>query len=432
MKESGVEWIGEIPDHWKTAKIRRLTLVKRGASPRPIDDPKYFDDDGEYSWVRISDVSASKKYLETTEQRLSLLGKSLSVALEPRAVFLSIAGSVGKPIIAKIKCCIHDGFVYFPQYRDNSEFLFYVLSSGAPFGGLGKLGTQLNLNTDIVGDIPIPLPPLQEQERIVSFLDGETARIDELISKKQRQIELLEEKRTAIITRAVTKGLNPNAKMKDSGVAWIGEIPERWEMAELRRRWNVIDCKHQTAEYIDEGYPVISTTEVKPGRLSLETKRRTTEVFYRSLTDGGRRPHSGDIIYSRNASLGVASYVETEEPFCMGQDVCLIKSEQENQLFLTYYLNSPVTQHQIQTDSIGSTFSRINVEQIRKLMICCPPATEQQALADFFDGETSRIEYLIGRIAESIKVLLEYRSSLITAAVSGQIDVPTMKNGTDQ
>jgi type I restriction enzyme S subunit len=103
MKDSGVEWIGEIPEHWKVVKIRHLTLVKRGASPRPIDDPKYFDDDGEFSWVRISDVTASLKYLENTTQSLSNLGSSLSVKLHPGKLFLSIAGSVGKPMISKIK-----------------------------------------------------------------------------------------------------------------------------------------------------------------------------------------------------------------------------------------------------------------------------------------------------------------------------------------
>ncbi len=122
-KDSGIDWLGEIPEHWQALKTKRLTAIKRGASPRPIDDPKYFDNDGEYAWVRIADVTASERYLETTTQRLSELGKSFSVPLEPGKLFLSIAGSVGKPIITKIKCCIHDGFVYFPDLKVNEEFL---------------------------------------------------------------------------------------------------------------------------------------------------------------------------------------------------------------------------------------------------------------------------------------------------------------------
>ena len=221
-KDSGIEWLGEIPEHWKLLSIKRLSLVKRGASPRPIDDPKYFEEEGKYAWVRIADVTASARYLETTTQRLSKLGKSLSVPLEPGALFLSIAGTVGKPIINKIKCCIHDGFVYFPQYRENKDFLYYIFASGQPYHGLGKWGTQLNLNTDTVGGIHIGLPTTDEQRAIASFLDRETERIDTLIAKKERQIELLQEKRTALISHAVTKGLSPDVKMKDSGSSGWG------------------------------------------------------------------------------------------------------------------------------------------------------------------------------------------------------------------
>ena len=118
-KDSGVEWLGEVPEHWEVRRTKSLSSVKRGASPRPIADPRYFDDDGKYAWVRIADVTASNHYLERTTQRLSKLGQSLSVRLQPGSLFLSIAGSVGKPIITKIKCCIHDGFVYFPQFRSS-------------------------------------------------------------------------------------------------------------------------------------------------------------------------------------------------------------------------------------------------------------------------------------------------------------------------
>jgi type I restriction enzyme S subunit len=204
MKDSGIEWLGEIPQHWESLKIKRLTVIKRGASPRPIDDPKYFDDDGEYAWVRIADVTASERYLETTTQKLSELGKSFSVPLEPGQLFLSIAGSVGKPIITKIKCCIHDGFVYFPDLKVNQEFIYYIFYSGQPYLGLGKMGTQLNLNTETVGGITIGFPPLQEQQKIAEYLDQKTAEIEEQKTKIKKAIDLLKEYRTALITNAVT------------------------------------------------------------------------------------------------------------------------------------------------------------------------------------------------------------------------------------
>jgi type I restriction enzyme S subunit len=204
MRDSGVEWPGEIPAHWGVRKVKRLCLVRRGASPRPIDDPIYFDEDGEYAWVRIADVSASDRYLEATTQRLSELGKSKSVALEPGELFVSIAATVGKPIITNIKCCIHDGFVYFVGLRENREYLCYLFSCGEPYRGLGKLGTQLNLNTDTIGDICLPLPSGEEQHDIVQFLDRETAKIDAMIAKVREAIARLKELRTALISAAVT------------------------------------------------------------------------------------------------------------------------------------------------------------------------------------------------------------------------------------
>jgi type I restriction enzyme S subunit len=203
-KPSGVEWLGDVPEEWEVKAIKRESLVMRGASPRPIDNEIYFDEEGEYSWVRIADVSAADMYLRKTKQRLSELGRSLSVPLEPGAIFLSIAGSVGKPCITAIKCCIHDGFVYFPFWHGDARFLFYLFASGEPYKGLGKLGTQLNLNTDTVGSITAGFPPPDEQTTIADFLDAETSKIDTLIAKIETTIERLQEFRTALITAAVT------------------------------------------------------------------------------------------------------------------------------------------------------------------------------------------------------------------------------------
>ncbi len=208
LKPSGVEWLGDVPEHWEVRRVKSLSLVKRGASPRPIADPKYFDNTGEYAWVRIADVSASTRYLERTTQRLSSLGDSLSVRLEPGALFLSIAGSVGKPIITKIKCCIHDGFVYFPQLRGNVEFLCRIFSSGAPFGRLGKLGTQLNLNTDTVGGICVGWPPASEQAAIAAYLDEATASFERATASAVRGIDLVQELRTRLISDVVTGKLD--------------------------------------------------------------------------------------------------------------------------------------------------------------------------------------------------------------------------------
>lgn len=204
LVDSGVEWIGKVPNGWRVKRIKRFAKVKRGASPRPIEDQIYFDDDGEYAWVRIQDVTASERYLENTRQRLSELGSSLSVKQFPGDLFISIAGTVGKPVITKIKCCIHDGFIWFENPIFNKEYLYYIFISEGPYQGLGKLGTQLNLNTDTVGQIFIPAPSLDVQGGIVASLDDKCGKIKELANNIESQITVLESYRKSLIHECVT------------------------------------------------------------------------------------------------------------------------------------------------------------------------------------------------------------------------------------
>jgi type I restriction enzyme S subunit len=204
MRDSGVEWLGEVPEHWDVIFIKHLSTVKRGASPRPIDDQRYFDDNGDYAWVRIADVSKAGMYLTSTTQRLSALGASLSVKLEADQLFVSIAGTVGKPCLTISKACIHDGFVYFPELKINNKFLYYIFEAGEAYLGLGKMGTQLNLNTESVGGIKVGLPPRNEVEAIITFIEESNIKYDALIDKANNSIKLMQERRTALISAAVT------------------------------------------------------------------------------------------------------------------------------------------------------------------------------------------------------------------------------------
>ena len=267
-KDSGVEWLEEVPTEWDIIKIKHLSSVKRGASPRPIDDQKFFDDNGDYAWVRIADVSASDMYLLNSTQTMSELGSSLSVKLEPNELFLSIAGTVGKPCINKIRACIHDGFVYFPDLKIPNKYLFYVFAGEQAYKGLGKMGTQLNLNTDTVGDIKVALPKSNIGiQQIVDFLDHELSEIDRLIEKQKQLIQLLKEKRQAVISHAVTKGLDPSVKMKDSGVEWLGEVPEHWTLKSYRHASRIYRGKfghrpRNDPAFYDGDYPFIQTGDV--------------------------------------------------------------------------------------------------------------------------------------------------------------------------
>jgi len=425
-KDSGVEWLGEVPTHWDVISIKWLSPVKRGASPRPIDDQKYFDNDGEFAWVRITDVSACDGILKETTQRLSELGSSLSVKIAPGELFVSIAGTVGKPCLSAIKACIHDGFVYFPLLKLNPKFLYRVFEVGACYGGLGKWGTQLNLNTDTIGSIRVAVPPPDELIQVLKFIDTETAKIDALVDEQQRLIELLKEKRQAIISHAVTKGLNPDAPMKPSGVQWLGEVPAHWEAGPLKRYWTAIDCKHVTAEFVDDGIPLASIREVQGRWIALEEAKCTTEAFYELLIEGDRRPTPGDLIFSRNATVGEVGQVHADHPrFAMGQDVVLLRKllPEFSSDYMQFVIRSPAVTQQLAMLMVGSTFKRINVEEIRSLVVPWPPGAEQSEIAAFLENEVERADSLIAEAQRAIDFLQERRTALISAAVTGQIDV---------
>ncbi|MCB9609465.1 MAG: restriction endonuclease subunit S [Polyangiaceae bacterium] len=271
----------------------------------------------------------------------------------------------------------------------------------------------------------VPTPPLDAQRTIADFLDRKTAAIDDLIARKERLIELLQEKRQALITQAVTKGLDPSVPMKESGVEWIGSVPRHWDVVELRRKWDVVDCKHVTPTYVPEGVPLVSTGEVKPGPLDLSRATRFVDDRWHSIMiEGGRRPMRGDLIYSRNASLGAAALVAHDDAFVMGQDVVLIRSERQSGFFLAAYLNSVAGATQVELASIGSTFKRINVSQIRELLIVVPPEEEQERIADVLSSLTDDVDSARVAVERSVDLLREYRQALISNAVTGQLDLP--------
>lgn len=425
-KDSGVAWLGEVPSHWEVLSIKRLSQVKRGASPRPIDNPDYFDDNGEYAWVRIADVTASNTYLFETTQKLSDLGKMFSVPLEPDSLFLSIAGSVGKPIITKIKACIHDGFVYFPEYKNNIKFLYYIFLSGQPYLGLGKMGTQLNLNTDTVGSIKIGLPPLPEQTAIATYLDSKLGEIDRLISKQETLLEKLAEQRTAIITHTVTKGLNPDVEMKNSGMAWLGEVPEHWEIINLKYLCCVKGgYAFPSDNFSDTGIPVIRISDILfDGSVDSENCKKIPREIDPKNKD--YQLEKGQLVMAMTgATIGKVSVYQDEKLAYINQRVGkfeLIGSKLDY-AFLGYILKTSSYHEHIKLTAFGGAQANISDIEMVGYIIALPPLAEQTTIATHLDEQTAQIDRLSERVQQVIESLKSYRSALITQAVTGKIKV---------
>lgn len=433
-KDSGINWLGEVPEHWKVVSIKWLSPVQRGASPRPIDDAKYFDDDGEFAWVRIADVSASEDgRLRETTQRLSELGSSLSVKIYPGEIFVSIAGTVGKPCISEIKACIHDGFVYFPHIEINRHFLFRIFESGLCYGGLGKWGTQLNLNTDTVGSIRIPIPPDDELDGIVEFLDVETSKIDGLVSEQRRLIELLKEKRQAVISHAVTKGLNPNAPMKPSGIQWLGDVPQHWEVQRLKHAVTSIEqgwspqCEITPVES-DDQWGVLKVGCVNYGRFTPEENKALPETLDPQPELGIRE---GDLLISRANTIelvGSAAVAERDHDNLMLCDkLYRLRMDRSRLLphFLCYFLACEVARKPIELGATGASPSMKNIAQsvILELWFAAPNIDEQKEIVAAIRDRWNAITTLIAEAERAIELLQERRTALISAAVTGKIDV---------
>ena len=401
-KDSGVAWLGEVPGHWEVKSIKWISPVQRGASPRPIDDPKYFDDDGEYAWVRIADVSASDGELLETTQRLSDLGSSLSVKIEPGELFISIAGTVGKPCITRMKACIHDGFVYFPKLKLNPQFFFRIFEAGTCYGGLGKFGTQLNLNTDTIGSIRIAVPPPDELANLLAFLDIETAKIDGLMAEQRALVTLLKEKRQTVISHAVTKGLNPAAPMKDSGVAWLGDVPGHWEVKALKHVVSMQSGEQITSEDIEDSgdYKVFGGNG----------KRGFTNSF----------THDGEyaLIGRQGALCGNINYATGK--FWASEHAVVVTPRQSCNV---YWLGELLRTMNLGQYSITAAQPGLSVEAIGNLRVPMPNFDEQQALAAFLQKQTTQLDTLIQEAQTAIALLQERRTALISAAVTGKMDV---------
>ncbi len=268
--------------------------------------------------------------------------------------------------------------------------------------------TRFGLRYDAVAGVLVPVPPLTEQRAIADYLDAETARIDALIHLRQAQAALAAVRLDVITRQLVSTEANG----------------QPYAVVPLRRRWQVIDCKHRTPAYELEGYPIVSPGDATPGRLDLSRCTRFVgQDDFDDLAEGERRPRHGDIVYTRNASIGIASYVDTDEPFSMGQDVCLIRSADQDQRYLSYLLNT-IGLDQLEEQKIGSTFNRINVARVLSLSVPCPSIADQRRIADQLDEATDRTSALVAAADRQVALLLERRRALITAAVTGQLEIP--------
>jgi type I restriction enzyme S subunit len=427
-KPSGVEWLGDVPEHWEVRQLRRALAesLQYGANePAEVDDPSL------PRYVRITDISEKGDLRDETFRSLPKDVAAPYLLEDGDLLFARSGATSGKTFLYQTSwgICAYAGYLIrarMDRRKALPEFIKYFTSSSAYWQWLSSIyiqSTIQNVSAEKYAGLQLSLPPLPEQRTIVAYLDRETGRINRLITQKQELIERLKEKHNALISFTVTRGLTRALPFKASGVEWLGEIPAHWEAVQLRRKAQIIDCKHRTVPFVDEGIPVVSIREVHGFKVDLTTAKQTTEEEYLALIEGDRRPRLGDIIYSRNATVGDAALVTTPERFCIGQDVCIIRTQTLHPEFLLYLFRSAPLVEQVNSLMIGSTFRRINVGQIHAFWITAPPMPEQVAIAAYLEKETTKLNALVAEVELAIERLKEYRIALITSAVTGKIDV---------
>jgi type I restriction enzyme S subunit len=426
-KDSGVESLTKIPTHWEHTRVKYIGEL---TPKKPVIDRKL-----ECSFIPMEKLKTDSITLDETRvvgdvydgytyfQDEDILMAKVTPCFENKniAVAKNLVNGIGfgssEIYVIRTKKDVCNRYWFYRFQEDSFMDIATAAMSGA--GGLKRVPS------DVVTNFTAALPSILEQQKIANFLDHETAKIDTLIAKQQGLIKLLKEKRQAVISHAVTKGLNPNAPIRDSGVEWLGEVPTHWVSSPLKHYANIVDCKHITAEFFDEGIPLASIGEVKEWLVNLRTAKLTSERFYFELIGGGRKPVDGDIIYSRNATVGEAALVSKDMPrFAMGQDVCLIRSS--GSLFSEYVLHvlkSRVIAKQLDLAMVGSTFKRINVDDIRNFLIAFPPYDEQITIAKELNRIIDKYEGLTANAESAIELMQERRTALISAAVTGKIDV---------
>jgi type I restriction enzyme S subunit len=416
-KDSGIEWLGEVPEHWSLRKLKyAVTLTKEDAEERHEDFQIALENIESWTGQFIETDSEYSGSGDAFEEGDILFNK-----LRPYLAKVFHAQRAGTPV--------GELLVLRPEPDVSSRFLFYRLLSaefidvvdGSTYGA-----KMPRASWDFIGDLKIPIPPLEEQRTIAAYLDRKTAQIDTLIAKKQRLIDLLQEQRTAVINRAVTQGLDPDAPMQDSGIEWLGEVPAHWDQVPLKYAVHeIIDAEHKTAPYHDDGdYLVARTTNIRDGALTLEDAEYTDQEGFDEWTRRGV-PQPGDILFTREAPAGEACIVPDDVPLCLGQRVVLLRVDHDvlDERFGLWSLYSRVAWDYIKASSQGSTVDHINMSDIRNIPTLLPPVSEQEEVAAYIEKKTGELESIIDREVELIEKLEELRTSLISEVVTGKIDV---------
>lgn len=400
-KDSGVQWIGKVPSHWEILAFKYCMKINNGQDYKHI-----LVDEGYPVFGSGGPFAFASQFIYDGE-----------------VVMLGRKGTIDKPLYYKGKFWTVDTMFYaIPTKRSVCRFMYY-LARTFPFSYYSTATALPSMTQFDLGNNPIALPPLPEQQAIASYLDAKTKSIDDIIAKREKQIELLEEMKSTIISRAVTKGLNPEAQMKDSGIEWIGEIPEGWDVIKTSFLFQLIGSgttpSKNAPNYAEEGLYWLQTGDFNDNYVN-DTSKYITDLAVQNCSALTLFPKGCLVIAMYGASIGKLGILNIES---YTNQACCVLGREKNILIKFAFYAYKAGRKALINESRGGGQPNISQDIISHFKIPVPPINEQCNVIAYLDSETSKIGTRIAKRRKQIELLQEYKQALITAAVTGKIDV---------
>ncbi|MCY3937417.1 MAG: restriction endonuclease subunit S [Chloroflexi bacterium] len=429
-KDSGVEWLGQIPAHWDVKRLKSFASVQLSNVDKKSKDGQDTIRLCNYVDVYYNErIDADLDFMTATAtldqvRRFSLRTGDVLITKDSETWTDIAVPAVVTENLSGVLCGYHLAHIR-PTPECNGEFLSRALAATGPrdqYHVAANGITRFGLTGNAIRDSTLPFPPLPEQRAIADYLDRETARIDALAAKKERLIELLREKRAALISHAVTRGLDPNAPLKDSGVEWLAQIPAHWAVKRVTWLFSIgsgTTPASGDSNYYGDGVPWVTSAELRES-IVLQTDKTVTSAAIEDFPSLKIHPKNSVAVAMYGATIGRLGILGI--PATVNQACCVFSNPKKvESQFWFYWLQ--FRRPYLISLGYGGGQPNLSQELLRSIRLPLPPLLEQRAIADYLDRETARIDALIEKVHEAIDRLKELRAALISAAVTGKIDV---------
>lgn len=436
-KDSGISWLGEIPEHWEITRLANIGRFSSSGIDKLIKNNESVVKIINYTDVYRNlehTINSKMDYMEVTTpetNRVKNLVKKGDLIFLPSSETLEDLGlaALVDEDVDNLSFSYH--VLRFEFSKEIShKFKKYFTNNEAVLNEFSKKGTgsiRKTLGRNDFRNTIVILPPLQEQTKIAQFLDDKTTKIDEAIAIKEQQIQLLKERKQILIHKAVTQGLNPNVTLKDSGVEWIGEIPEGWEVKKIKHVTNKIGSGVTPSgggtTYLEEGIPLLRSQNIFFDSIELDGVAFISNKVHQSMSNS--QVFKGDVLLNiTGGSIGRCYFVNIDIPLNVNQHVCILRP---NNKITTLYLNSLIAseigQNQIWFHQQGGGREGLNFQALKNFSIPFPPLSEQKEISAYIETASQKIETAIGLKQQEIEKLKEYKRSLINGVVTGKVRV---------